>query len=97
MTDRRIFLHRAAASPRDRRPLIIDALGGIDNMNLPSSRREDVANDFGIDTRSMSDAKASGLTAFNMRAHYPVDLQRAEPVGRRRHGAHQPGPDAVRP
>lgn len=67
----------AAAAPaatntslRDRRPLIIDALGGIDNMNLPATRRADLANDFGIDQRSMADAKASGLSAFNMTIGY---------------------------
>jgi membrane dipeptidase len=86
MTDRRIFLHRAAglglaalgspalafaaddASARKRRPIIIDALGGIDNVNLPFTRRDDA--EFGIDARSMADAKASGLTAFNMTIGY---------------------------
>ncbi|SDF77012.1 MULTISPECIES: dipeptidase [unclassified Duganella] len=84
MTDRRTFLHGAAAaslaslglpaigapSLRDQRPLIIDALGGIDNMNLPVTRREDPTTDFGIDKRAMSDAKASGLSAFNMTIGY---------------------------
>ena len=95
MTNRRTFLHGAAAaaataataatglatlgvqanaatgtSPREQRPLIIDALGGIDNMNLPATRREDVASDFGIDPRAMADAKASGLSAFNMTIGY---------------------------
>lgn len=84
MTKRRTFLHGAAAaglaslgvpaaantSLPDRRPLIIDALGGIDNMNLPATRRADLANDFGIDQRSMADAKASGLSAFNMTIGY---------------------------
>ena len=83
MTDRRNFLHNAAglslaalglpalandAAARKRRPLIIDALGGIDNTNLPFTRRD--AEDFGIDARSMADAKASGLTAFNMTIGY---------------------------
>lgn len=81
MTDRRIFLHGAAAAglaslgvpalaAGGARPLIIDALGGIDNMNLPATRREDEATDFGIDRRSMADAKASGLSAFNMTIGY---------------------------
>ena len=84
MTDRRTFLHASAAASltslglaarsepasRQRRPMIIDALGGIDNANLPWTRREDVANDFGIDARSMDDALASGLTAFNMTIGY---------------------------
>ncbi|MBV7534863.1 dipeptidase [Duganella sp. sic0402] len=81
MTDRRIFLHGAAAAglaslgmpaiaaPK-LRPLIIDALGGIDNTNLPATRREDAASDYGIDARSMADAKASGLSAFNMTIGY---------------------------
>ncbi|NGZ87206.1 dipeptidase [Duganella aceris] len=84
MTDRRIFLHSAAglglaalglpafaaddANPRKRRPMIIDALGGIDNANLPFTRRDD--DGFGIDARSLADAKASGLTAFNMTIGY---------------------------
>ncbi|WP_343732824.1 membrane dipeptidase [Duganella sp.] len=84
MTDRRTFLHSAAAatlaslgvpataapSLRDKRPLIIDALGGIDNINLPVSRRENAATDFGIDARALADARASGLTAFNMTIGY---------------------------
>ena len=84
MTTRRTFLHGAAAASlasvhpsfaatpasRDRHPLIIDALGGIDNMNLPSVRRDDPAFDFGIDARSLADAKASGLNAFNMTIGY---------------------------
>lgn len=84
MTNRRTFLHGAAGlslaalgshvlaeedNPRKRRPLIIDALGGIDNVNLPFTRRE-VQGSFGIDARSMADAKASGLTAFNMTIGY---------------------------
>jgi membrane dipeptidase len=84
MTDRRTFLHGAAAaglaslgmpatgssSLRNQRPLIIDALGGIDNTNLPATRREDAASDYGIDARAMADAKASGLSAFNMTIGY---------------------------
>ncbi|SHM75479.1 membrane dipeptidase [Duganella sacchari] len=84
MTTRRTFLHGAAAASlasvhpsfaaapasRDKHPLIIDALGGIDNMNLPSVRRDDPAADFGIDARSLADAKASGLNAFNMTIGY---------------------------
>ncbi|MRW89672.1 peptidase M19 [Duganella sp. FT80W] len=87
MTDRRTFLHSAAAasvatlaslglpasaapSLRDKHPLIIDALGGIDNINLPVTRRENAASDFGIDARSLADAKASGLNAFNMTIGY---------------------------
>ncbi|NVM78234.1 membrane dipeptidase [Duganella sp. SG902] len=84
MTDRRTFLHSAAAASlaslgipataapalRDKRPLIIDALGGIDNINLPVSRRENADSDFGIDARALADAKASGLTAFNMTIGY---------------------------
>lgn len=85
MSNRRTFMHRAAAaglatlglpalaaapSLRERRPLIIDALGGIDNSNLPATRREDAAGDFGIDARALADARASGLNAFNMTIGY---------------------------
>jgi membrane dipeptidase len=85
MTNRRIFLHGAAAASlavvglpalgkpatsatalRDKRPLIIDALGGIDNINLRGAGHDSAANDFGIDARALADAKASGLNAFNM-------------------------------
>ncbi len=80
MTDRRTFLHSAAglslaalglpalaAAPG--RQLIIDALGGIDNINLSFEQREDPET-FGIDARALADAKASGLTAFNMTIGY---------------------------
>ncbi|HEX5342542.1 MAG TPA: membrane dipeptidase [Duganella sp.] len=85
MTDRRTFLHGAAAagiasfsltalaaspSLRDKRPLIIDALGNIDNINLPAAQRDSAAYDFGIDARALADAKASGLNAFNMTIGY---------------------------
>lgn len=53
----------AHAAPR--RPLIVDALGGIFNINLPQSELDDPAK-FGIDARALADAKASGLAAFNM-------------------------------
>ncbi|TFW20963.1 dipeptidase [Duganella callida] len=61
-----------AATPdaRGLRPLIIDALGGIDNINLPAAVRDDPAHDFGIDARAMADARASGLSAFNMTIGY---------------------------
>jgi membrane dipeptidase len=84
MTDRRTFLRSAAAaglaslacspSPppalRDKHPLIIDALGNIDNINLPAAQRDSAAYDFGIDARALADAKASGLNAFNMTIGY---------------------------
>jgi membrane dipeptidase len=81
MTSRRTFLSTAAAcmassgwpsmaaglpAPTGKRPLIIDALGAIENINLPIAVREDAASHFGIDARALADAKASGLTAFNM-------------------------------
>lgn len=85
MTDRRTFLRSAAAagvaslglpsvaaspSLRDKHPLIIDALGNIDNINLPAAQRDSAAYDFGIDARALADAKASGLNAFNMTIGY---------------------------
>jgi membrane dipeptidase len=80
MTDRRTFLHSAAGfglaalglpaiAAQPARPLIIDALGGIDNINLSFEQREDPAT-FGIDARALADAHASGLTAFNMTIGY---------------------------
>lgn len=80
MTDRRTFLHNAAGlglaalglpalAAQPARPLIIDALGGIDNINLSFERREDPET-FGIDARALADAKASGLTAVNMTIGY---------------------------
>ena len=80
MTARRTFLHGAAGlslaamglsalAAQPARPLVIDALGGIDNINLSFAQREDPAT-FGIDARALADAKASGLTAFNMTIGY---------------------------
>lgn len=54
----------AQAKP-PRRPLIIDALGSIENFNRPQAQKDDPAN-IGIDARSLADAKAAGLSAFNM-------------------------------
>jgi membrane dipeptidase len=51
------------------RPLIIDALGSIDNINLGPDQTGDPAS-FGIDARALADARASGLTAFNMTIGY---------------------------
>lgn len=54
-----------ATAPRARRPIIIDALGGIDNPNRPQAEQDD-PNAIGIDARSFADARAAGLSAFNM-------------------------------
>jgi membrane dipeptidase len=54
-----------ATDPRARRPIIIDALGGIDNPNRPHAEQDD-PNAIGIDARSFADARAAGLSAFNM-------------------------------
>jgi membrane dipeptidase len=80
MTGRRDFLRYAgglglaamswpalsAASLRDAHPIIIDALGGIDNPNLPKGDQTPMA----IDARALADAAASGLSAFNMTIGY---------------------------
>jgi membrane dipeptidase len=80
MTGRRDFLHYAAGmgmaamswpalsatSLRDAHPIIIDALGGIDNQNLPKGDQTPMA----IDARALADAAASGLSAFNMTIGY---------------------------
>jgi len=49
--------------------MVIDALGGIDDPNLTLAEREDPLT-FGIDARSLADARASGLVAFNMTTGY---------------------------
>ena len=54
-----------AQAQAPRRPLIIDALGGIENLNRPQAEKDDPAN-LGVDARSLADAKAAGLSAFNM-------------------------------
>lgn len=54
-----------ATALRARRPIIIDALGGIDNPNRPQAEQDD-PNAIGIDARSFADARAAGLSAFNM-------------------------------
>ncbi len=51
------------AKPASRRMLIIDALGGIANPNLPDAGEN--TPDKGIDARALADARASGLCAFN--------------------------------
>lgn len=57
-----IGLPAQAQAPR--RPIIIDALGSMDNFNRTPDKDEPHA--IGIDARSFADAKAAGLTAFNM-------------------------------
>ena len=57
-----IGLPAQAQAPR--RPIIIDALGSMDNFNRAPDKDEPHA--IGIDARSFADAKAAGLTAFNM-------------------------------
>ena len=57
------------ADARSRRPIVIDALGGIDNPNRPASQQED-PNAIGIDARSLADASLAGLSAFNMTIGY---------------------------
>ena len=50
-------------------PLIVDALGGIGNPNLPQAQQDDL-HTMGIDARALADARASGLSAFNMTIGY---------------------------
>lgn len=51
-----------------RRMMIIDALGGISNPNLPDAGEN--TPDKGIDMRALADARASGLVAFNQTLGY---------------------------
>ncbi len=62
-------LAQQAADTRARRPISIDALGSIDNPNRPQAEQDD-PDAIGIDARSLADAKAAGLTAFNMTIGY---------------------------
>ena len=62
-------LAQQAGDTRPRRPLIIDALGSIDNPNRPQAEKDDPDN-IGIDARSLADARAAGLSAFNMTIGY---------------------------
>lgn len=95
MSARRQFLQRAAAlgactalpalaqppggDVRARRPLIVDALGSIDNPNRPQEERDDPGR-IGIDARSLADAKLAGLGAFNMTIGYVFGKD--DPYGR---------------
>lgn len=58
------------ASARTRKPIIIDALGGISNVNLrmePNDQaRAAMRNEKGIDARALADVKASGMSATNV-------------------------------
>jgi membrane dipeptidase len=62
-------LAQPAGDTRSRRPLIIDALGSIVNPNRPQAERND-PNNIGVDARSLADARAAGLSAFNMTIGY---------------------------
>ncbi|MEO9468658.1 membrane dipeptidase [Parasphingorhabdus sp.] len=58
------------AGARRRKPIIIDALGGISNVNLrmqsDDQSRVIMRNEKGIDLRALADAKASGMSAANV-------------------------------
>lgn len=58
-----------AGGLRAARPLIVDALGGIDNPNLSRAARDHPLT-MGIDARALADARAAGLSAFNMTIGY---------------------------
>ncbi len=64
----------AAARPaRLRRPVIVNALGGIENPNLALGRPQSAPADTSspdVDDRSVGDARASGLTAVNVTLGY---------------------------
>jgi membrane dipeptidase len=63
----------ATAPPQMPERIIIDALGGIGNPNLglqSSGLGEDAGSPQSIDARALSDAKKSGMTAFNVTLGY---------------------------
>ena len=62
-------LAQQAGDTRARRPICIDALGSIDNPNRQHAEQDD-PDAIGIDARSLADAKAAGLSAFNMTIGY---------------------------
>tara|TARA_R110001606_G_scaffold399036_1_gene580064 strand:- start:2718 stop:3932 length:1215 start_codon:yes stop_codon:yes gene_type:complete len=63
-----------AGGAKGRKPLIIDALGGISNVNLrmlPEGKSGDPAElDKGIDARALDDVHASGVSAVNITIGY---------------------------
>jgi membrane dipeptidase len=59
---------KTTAKPGPHRMMIIDALGGISNPNLPDAGEN--TPDKGVDTRALADARASGLVAFNQTLGY---------------------------
>jgi membrane dipeptidase len=58
-----------AGAARPLRSINIDALGSIDNPNRPQAEMDN-PDKIGIDARSLADARAAGLTAFNMTIGY---------------------------
>lgn len=63
----------APASAADRKPIIINALGGIMNPNAPLGQATKFVpggEDLDIDERAIADAHASGLTAVNVTLGY---------------------------
>ncbi|WP_231862690.1 dipeptidase [Sphingorhabdus sp. M41] len=63
-----------AGGAKGRKPIIIDGLGGISNVNLrilPEEKSGDPAvPDKGIDARALEDVKASGMSAVNVTIGY---------------------------
>ena len=63
----------APAPASRRRPLIVNALGGLENPNLALARSYGAATDSptgDVDARARADARASGLTAVNITLGY---------------------------
>jgi membrane dipeptidase len=80
-SERRGFLQKAAgmalgvaaiaplsAAADNKKPLIINTLGGIGNPNLQPEHPHSIT--FGIDARALRDARAAGLSAVNMTIGY---------------------------
>jgi len=69
---------RATARRPSARPLIVNALGGLENPNLALARPPGAAADTSrpdVDARAIADAKASGLSAVNITLGYVAGPQ----------------------
>ncbi|WP_304179553.1 dipeptidase [Phenylobacterium aquaticum] len=68
----------APAFAAAKKPIIINALGGIMNPNIPLGQKTQLlsgSGDLDIDTRSIIDARASGVTAVNCTLGYVAGPQ----------------------
>ena len=68
-----LFASAAPAFSATKKPIIINALGGIMNPNIPLGQKTQLltgGSDLDIDTRAIAEARASGVTAVNCTLGY---------------------------